>query len=56
MVTAESIYSNFRLAALDSYLRYLSCLLFNGVYRSVRLQDDEALLACGAHIELNPML
>ena len=43
-------------AGLDSYLCYLSCLLFNGIYRSVRLLDDEALLAYSAYIDLNPIL
>ena len=38
---------------LCSYLCCLRCLLFNGHYRSVRLLDDEAILACSAYVDLN---
>jgi len=42
-------------AGLDSDLRYLCCLLFNGNYLLVRLLDDEASLACAADVDLNPI-
>ena len=42
-------------AGIFSYLCYLRCLLFNGNYPSVRLLDEEAILACAAYVDLNPI-
>ena len=42
-------------AGIHSHLCFLRCLLFNGFCPSVRLWDEEAILACAASVDLIPI-